>query len=321
MEQLKEDYISIDTRLEYMEAIAIKYVPDVDIDPSTGERYVCGTTALPIFIRRCNQNKLHGNFTYEDYIAHEDIQNTLKGLGVDIDKFWFLLLFIFDYTCGTCLDGMKATGIGIEQLTKFAKAIADNHKEINQFGVSFKKPITVSVKIEGKHQIVIDNENAIGYLAATIANNLKEMEEHPWMQSQQVSISTHAEEKESVQIWLFYKMFNDFFNLEPYNKQFNVRQKKGSTISLSKTLLISRLIYFTKLSTNKNFSEDEFTLKGYIKQYKDKRIDTANSTYTSNNTLITNTVLLHTIKRVQKAGLFFSLLILPLYPIFAPSKR
>ena len=203
----------------------------------------------------------------------------MKGLGVDIDKFWFLLLFIFDYTCGTCLDGMKATGLGIEQLTKFAKAIADNHKEINQFGVSFKKPITVSVKIEGKHQIVIDNANAIGYLATFIANNLKEIEEHPWMQSQQVRISTHAEEKESIQIWLFYKMFNDFFNLEPYNKQFNVRQKKGNAISLSKTLLISRLIHFTKLSTNKNFSEDEFTLKGYIKQYKDKRIDTANSIY------------------------------------------
>ena len=279
MDKLKEDYINIDTRLEYMEAIAVKYVPDVDIDPATGERYVCGTTALPLFIRRYNQNKLYGNFTYGDYIANEDIQNTLKGLGVDIDKFWFLLLFIFDYTCGTCLDGMKATGIGIEQLTKFTKAIADNHKEINQFGVSFKKPITISVKVEGKHQIVIDNANAIGYLATTIINNLKEIEEHPWMQSQQVSITTNAEEKESVQIWLFYKMFNDFFNLSPYNKQFNVRQKKGSTISLSKTLLISRLIYFTKLSMNKNFSEDEFTLKGYIKQYKDKRIDTVNSIY------------------------------------------
>ncbi|MBD9145615.1 MAG: hypothetical protein EGP81_08680 [Bacteroides clarus] len=279
MEKLKEDYISIDTSLEYMEAIAIEYIPDVDIDPSTGERYICGTTALPIFIRRYNQNELYGNFTYEEYIAHEDIQNTLKGLGVDIDKFWFLLLFIFDYTCGTCLDGMKATGIGIEQLTKFAKAIADNHKEINQFGVSFKKPITISVKVEGKHQIVIDNANAIGYLATTIINNLKEIEEHPWMQSQQVSMTTNAEEKESVQIWLFYKIFNDFFNLSPYDKLFNVRQKKGSTISLSKTLLISRLIYFTKLSTNKNFSEDEFTLKGYIKQYKDKRIDTVNSIY------------------------------------------
>ena len=276
MEKLKEDCIDTDERLEYMKAIAEIYVPNLE---ATIYKNICTTTALPLFIRRYNQNKLYGNFTNEDYIANEDIQNTLKGLGVDIDKFWFLLLFIFDYTCGTCLDGMKATGIGIEQLTKFAKAIADNHKEINQFGVSFKKPITISVKVEGKHQIVIDNTNAIGYLATAIINNLKEIEEHPWMQSQQVSITTNAEEKESVQIWLFYKMFNDFFNLSPYNKLFNVRQKKGSTISLSKTLLISRLIYFTKLSMNKNFSEDEFTLKGYIKQYKDKRIDTVNSIY------------------------------------------
>ena len=230
IEKLEETYYPKGIELlEYMEEVAVLYVPDYDIDHETGEQYIYGTTALPLFIRRYNQNKLYSNFTYEDYIANEDIQNTLKGLGVNINKFWFLLLFIFDYTCGTCLDGMKATGIGVEQLTKFAKAIADNHKEINQFGVSFKKPITISVKVEGKHQIVIDNANAIGYLAT--------------------------------------------------NKQFNVRQKKGSTISLSKTLLISRLIYFTKLSTNKNFSEDEFTLKGYIKQYKDKRIDTANSIY------------------------------------------
>lgn len=40
MEKLKEDYISIDTRLEYMEAIAVEYVPDVDIDLETGERYM-----------------------------------------------------------------------------------------------------------------------------------------------------------------------------------------------------------------------------------------------------------------------------------------
>lgn len=279
MDKLVEDYIDIDERLEYMEAIAVEYVPDVDIDPETGERYICGTTALPIFVRRYNQNKLYGNFTYENYIANEDIQNTLKGLGVDIDKFWFLLLFIFDYTCGKCLDGMKAKGIGIEQLTKFAKAIVDNHKEINQFGVSFKKPITISVKVEGKHQIVIDNANAIGYLATTIINNLKEIEENLWMQEQKVEMSTHAEEKESVQIWLFYKMLNNFFSLSPYNKQFNVRQKKGSIISLSKTLLISRLIYFTKLSKHSKFSNDEDVLKGYIKQYKNKRINTVNSIY------------------------------------------
>lgn len=126
------------------------------------------------------------------------------------------------------------------------------------------------------------------------------------MQSQQVSISTHAEEKESVQIWLFYKMFNDFFNLEPYNKQFNVRQKKGSTISLSKTLLISRLIYFTKLSKHSKFSDDEDVLKGYIKQYKDKEL-ILRTAYISNKLLIINTVLLHAIKRVHESRTFFSL--------------
>ena len=291
--KLEENYFPKGIELlEYMESLAVQYVPDIDIDPSTGEKYICGTTALPIFIRRFNQNKLYGNFTYEDYIANENIQKTLKGLGIDIDKFWFLLLFIFDYTCGTCLNGIKATGVGIEQLTKFAKAIADNHKEINQFGVSFKKPITISVKVEGKHQIVIDNANAIGFLATVIANNLKEIEEHPWMQSQQVRMNTPAEEKESIHIYLFYKMFNDFFNLPPYDKQFNVRQKKGSITSLSKTLLISRLIHFTKLKSKKSksspndttskrdkFASDEFTLKGYIKQYKDKKIDTINSIY------------------------------------------
>ena len=39
------------------------------------------------------------------------------------------------------------------------------------------------------------------------------------------------------------------------------------------------LIYFTKLSKHSKFSDDEDVLKGYIKQYKDKRIDTANSIY------------------------------------------
>lgn len=71
MEKLKEDYIDIDTRLEYMEAIAVEYVPDIDTDLETGKRCVCGTTALPLFIRRYNQNELYGNFKYEDYIANE----------------------------------------------------------------------------------------------------------------------------------------------------------------------------------------------------------------------------------------------------------
>ena len=278
MDKLIEDYVNIDERLEYMEAIAVKYVPDVDIDHETGEEYICGTTALPFFIRRYNQDKLYGNFTYEDYVVNKDVQETLHGIGIDIDKFWFLLLFIFDYTCGTCLEGMKGYNNGIEQITTFAQAIVDNRKEINQYGITFEKPITISVKVEGKHQVVIDNANAIGYVVATIINNLKQAEEHPWMWRQQVDF-THGEESQSVHIWLFTKMFRDFFDLIPYKEQFKGRQKKGSAITLSKTLLISRLIHFTGISKKKKLLSDEEHLKAFIKQYKDKRIKTINCIY------------------------------------------
>ena len=78
IERLEETYYPKGIELlEYMEEVAVLYVPDYDIDHETGEQYIYGTTALPLFIRRYNQNKLYGNFTYEDYIANEDIQNTL----------------------------------------------------------------------------------------------------------------------------------------------------------------------------------------------------------------------------------------------------
>ena len=44
--RIKEDYISIDTRLEYMETIAVKYVPDVDMEPSIHRRKI-RPVALP----------------------------------------------------------------------------------------------------------------------------------------------------------------------------------------------------------------------------------------------------------------------------------
>ena len=61
IERLEETYYpkSIEL-LEYMEEVAVLYVPDYDIDHETGEQYIYGTTALPLFIRRYNQNKLYG---------------------------------------------------------------------------------------------------------------------------------------------------------------------------------------------------------------------------------------------------------------------
>ena len=279
MEKLKEDYIDIDPRLEYMEQIAALYVPDIDIDGETGERYICGTTALRPFINRYNQSELFGNISYESYLANKDIQDTIQRLKIDIDKFWFLFLFVIDYTSDICFNGMLLDGTGGEQLKLFSQTINGNIKKINEFGVTFEKPITISIKVEGKHPIAINNDNAIGYLAYAISNNINEIENHPWMQTQKFNFADTIEKKDSIQIWLFYKLFNDFFNLPRYKTQFNIRQKKGDTVSLNKTLLISRLIYLARISTNSKFENDEDTLKGYIKQYKNKTINAKGKIY------------------------------------------
>lgn len=279
MDKLIEDYINIDERLEYMKAIAELYVPNPEAEEY---KNICTTTALPIFIRRYNQDKLgeYGKFTYKKYVADTDIQDTLNGLGIDIDKFWFLLLFIFDYTCGTCIDGLTGYGIGIEQLKEAVKAIVENHEKTTAYGVTFKNHIKITVEVENedKTTIVIDSPDAIAHIASSIINSLDEIKDHPWMQKKRMTF-THAEEKQTVHIWMFYKMFQDFFNLPPYKALFNHRRKKRATISFSKILLISRLINFTKLSKNTKFSESDENLRGYISLHKGKKINTANSIY------------------------------------------
>ena len=75
-------------------------------------------------------------------------------------------------------------------------------------------------------------------------------------------------------------MFQDFFNLPSYKKQFNRRRKKGEQgLSLSKIFLVSKLIYFTKLSTNTKFYESDENLRGYISLHKGRIINSVNSIY------------------------------------------
>lgn len=59
------------------------------------------------------------------------------------------------------------------------------------------------------------------------------------------------------------------------NPQFDGKHKRG----INKNFLISKLIYYTHISTNDNFKFDTETLKGFFKQYKGTKIDTHSSIY------------------------------------------
>ena len=41
--------------------------------------------------------KIKMPFAKSDYLANDDIIATVMGLGLDVEKFWFALVFIYDY--------------------------------------------------------------------------------------------------------------------------------------------------------------------------------------------------------------------------------
>lgn len=65
------------------------------------------------------------------------------------------------------------------------------------------------------------------------------------------------------------------------NPQYKGRAKKCTTVSLNKNILISNLIYYTRLSLNPNFLNDDEVLKGFFKQYKGKEIKARSGIYPS----------------------------------------
>ena len=272
----EDTYIEIEYQLlDYVEQVALVFNPDMEFG-ADGNMYPCGTLAIERFKRRYNRGFIDVKFKYEDYIHNKEVQDTLKELGVDIESFWYLLLFIMDYTAGCCWDAIEIKESPKEQLKEFLNLIADNCSDYNNIsGTTFSTPITITINAKGKQTLTIDNPNTIAYLGLLCAKGINEIDDNSIL-SLGYSNNDTLTAADTMRICLFAKMFLHFFEL---NKQFNKRSKKGSTVSLSKNLLISRLAYFAKLTTNKNYLSDDDNLKKVIKEYGDKKLSTINSYY------------------------------------------
>lgn len=97
--------------LEYMTAVADRFAPDFVIG-SDGNAYEVDSQAPFIFKRRYNRGMLNVSFNYEDYLKRDinDNENPIdiiRSLGIDVEKFWYLLLFVADYVEGSTTKTIK----------------------------------------------------------------------------------------------------------------------------------------------------------------------------------------------------------------------
>lgn len=265
--------------LEYMTDVADRFAPDFVIDDE-GNAFAVDSQAPFIFMRRYNHGVLNVSFSYADYMKQDTNDNEnpidiINALGIDPEKFWYLLLFVADYvegsTSGTC-KCIPSPREEIQQLIDFVEA---NEESVSDFhGVRYRQPMKLTLQIKG-HRLVIDNPNTISAIAGMCGMALEDTGYVRLLDHGKVSVDI-ADKSDSVSIWLFTKMLRCFFELYP---QFASQRKTGNDTTKSTLRLISKLVYMAGLTTNENYRIDDENLKGILKQHRNYKIDTINSIY------------------------------------------
>lgn len=255
---------------DYISAVEYLYVPDVDdyeyninlevsnSNAEIGEKVeapVFGYSEISvIFKNRYNEGKLSKQHLYREYL--DAVRHLLKELQLDVDKFWCLFLFALDYCESLFYQGITMKATPLEQLQALANMIANADNE------------TMLLKFKaGKQKTSVESPVALRFLADAIHNHLKNAD-YATIKSLYVREEEEAViPKDSPIITYFAKILLNFFDTQ---EQVRNKRKEGANHSLKEMELVSLLVYFSRLSDNKSWTDIvNETLKGFLRQYKD----------------------------------------------------
>ena len=256
---------------DYISEVEYLYIPDIDdyeyninlevtnSNAVIGEKIeapVFGCSEISaIFMNRYNEGKLSKQHLYREYL--DAVRHLLKELQLDVDKFWCLFLFALDYCESLFYQGITMKATPLEQLQALAHSIANADSETML--LNFKA---------GKQKASVESPIALRFLTEAIRNHLKNADDAT---TKSLYIREEKEEavipKDSPIIAYFAKILLNFFDTQ---EQVRNKRKEGANHSLKEMELVSLLVYFSRLSDNKSWTDIvNETLKGFLRQYKD----------------------------------------------------
>lgn len=221
------------------------------------------------FAQRYNDNLVNRKKIY--YTYKKDLGGLVAKLGLDVDKFWFLSLFISDY-CESVFymgDSFKTASLG--QLLNLSNTIEQCSKE---------EPMALKFQC-GKKKVELDSPLAIMLIASLINDFHEELNQECLSQDDETRMKKHRlrlllsqrEKKDDADIIpdspiivYFANMFLEFFDTQSM-----VCALRGKDVKHTKTEmdLVSRLVYLMGFSNNKNWNDIESGyLKSFLRQYK-----------------------------------------------------
>ena len=201
-----------------------------------------------------------------------EILQLLSYFELNPEKFWYLLLFIYDYSWDVCMNGMKKHDSPLERLKIFVAAIMNNVVPGNEekcISPRFKLPTSVTVKI-GRDKMVIDDFATIREIVLALTTAIKGYTKEDIDSLSQPTFSHYDSPREQTSTSklavYFSRMFFSFFDLQP---QIVEKRQKGAKNSNKEIELISQLIYLTEISQNTSYLCSSNPLYSLLRQYED----------------------------------------------------
>ena len=211
----------------------------------------------PQFEYRYCTGKIKMPFAKSDYLANDDIIATVMGLGLDVEKFWFALVFIYDYVETSLKD------CALIKPASLNKAVQELFKELGEDFTD--EEIEISFR-QGKKNIEIlpvVKRALLGWLRETYERECKDK------LIRYYSIETGKFEEiftnSSYRIYLATRMYRNMLSNILGDKR---PKQPDKSVSLNRLLLISRICYFYEFTRNDSFLYSDDSLKGIIKSCK-----------------------------------------------------
>ncbi len=274
---IEDRYIPEYDCFEYSDSTSIEICDVTDEDFSKGELELLDSMPVgasrckSIFTERYNDNLIRHKNIYDTY--KKELSHLVKRLELDVEKFWYLSLFIFDYCQSIFYCGESFKPTALEQLSKLSNTIKQCSEE---------ESMTLKFKC-GKKKVELDSQKAITVIASLIDELTEQLDQEYLnddqegkMSSKLRSLLNQREWKEEVDmisdspiIAYFANMFLGFFDTQ---SQICAQRKTGVKHTKIEMELVSKLVYLTALSTKEGWNDIESEyLKAFLKQYKDYR--------------------------------------------------
>lgn len=241
---------------EYVHWIGNTMFPAYEIEED-GKEYQVDTACTQGFIiayeRGFDMSKFP--FTKEQFLENKPVVRSLEALGIDIEKFWVVLLFVYYLTQKKTENVMAIPSPAFDQFRAFAKYLHAN------------PDAKIRIWRGREHGVTIDSQEAIRMLGVLLAENSAKLFE---------SLSTNISFKLgdfSVKLKNCYKIsfvVKCFFPFLEHFKKEDKRSSNPNKISYNLMLLISRIVYMFGYTDNKKFLDNDENIKGIWQRYKDE---------------------------------------------------